>query len=250
MEQSANKQDNPAVLSYIALRRSIGILGILFPVVLWLGSLIFSECSGIQGSISDYYHTIMRNVFVGVLCAVSLFLFTYRGYDKRDIIAGILAGIFALGVAFFPTNLKELIENCTSEPFMYYDVYAILHLVFAALFFLMLSYISLFLFTLNESEAKKNDGFFSYIFPSVLFNNNYTKDLDQPKKYRNRIYIICGFVMLFSIIAIFIYFQFLKNKYPALVELDPIFWFEALALWAFGISWLTKGETLFRDKKR
>jgi hypothetical protein len=250
MEQSANKQDEPAVLSYIALRRSIGILGILLPFVVWLGSLIFSECRGVQGSISDYYHTIMGNVLVGVLSAVALFLFTYRGYDDRDKIAGFLTAFFAICVAYFPTNMKGLIENCTHEPFLYFDFYKYVHLLAAALFFLTLSYISLFLFTLTEDEAKKNNSLFSYIFPRVLFNKDFTKTLDKPKKYRNRIYIICGFVMLFSIVAIVVYFQFLKPRYPGLVELDPIFWFEALALWAFGISWLTKGETLFRDKKK
>jgi len=27
----------------------------------------------------------------------------------------------------------------------------------------------------------------------------------------------------------------------------PVFWLESLALWAFGISWFVKGETLWKD---
>ena len=30
-------------------------------------------------------------------------------------------------------------------------------------------------------------------------------------------------------------------------EWPAIFWLESLALWAFGFSWLVKGETLLRD---
>jgi hypothetical protein len=35
----------------------------------------------------------------------------------------------------------------------------------------------------------------------------------------------------------------------ALKSLKPVFWLETIALWAFGISWLTKGAVLFRDAK-
>ena len=35
-------------------------------------------------SISSYYHSVMRDIFVGSLCAVGTFLISYRGYDKRD----------------------------------------------------------------------------------------------------------------------------------------------------------------------
>jgi len=60
--------------------------------------LIFNE-DIIQESISHYYYTGMRNVFVGALCAVALFMFFYCGYDKWDDLAGDMAGIFAIGVA-------------------------------------------------------------------------------------------------------------------------------------------------------
>jgi hypothetical protein len=29
----------------------------------------------------------------------------------------------------------------------------------------------------------------------------------------------------------------------------PVFWLESLALWAFGFSWLIKGETLWQDSE-
>jgi hypothetical protein len=29
---------------------------------------------------------------------------------------------------------------------------------------------------------------------------------------------------------------------------SPVFWLETVALWAFGVSWFVKGETVFTDK--
>jgi hypothetical protein len=31
-------------------------------------------------------------------------------------------------------------------------------------------------------------------------------------------------------------------------ELDPVFWLESLAVVAFGVSWLTKGEMILKDE--
>lgn len=31
--------------------------------------------------------------------------------------------------------------------------------------------------------------------------------------------------------------------------LHPAFWLQALAIWAFGVSWFIKGETIMKDKK-
>jgi hypothetical protein len=30
--------------------------------------------------------------------------------------------------------------------------------------------------------------------------------------------------------------------------MKPVFWLEAFALWAFGVSWFVKGETLWKDE--
>lgn len=52
--------------------------------------------------------------------------------------------------------------------------------------------------------------------------------------------------MLNALIVIYMYL--LHNLYPGLKRLDPIFWLETVMLIAFGISWLTKGQLLFRDE--
>ena len=90
------KPTDPQLISYLMLRKTIGILGLAFPIALIIGSVAFFGCQEVQGSISAYYHTDMRNLFVGVLCAIGLFLFTYTGYDSTDATAGNIACMFAL----------------------------------------------------------------------------------------------------------------------------------------------------------
>src|SRR5260370_42614151 len=53
---------------------------------------------------SGYYYTHMRNVFVGALCALGIFLIAYDGYDEDDRLVTNAAGICAIGAAFCPTK--------------------------------------------------------------------------------------------------------------------------------------------------
>jgi len=199
----------------MTLRKAIGILGVAFPVVLVIGTIIASGSDHILGSISEYYHSVMRNIFVGILCAIGLFLFSYRGYKQIDNVMGNLACIFALGVAFFPMSLgsSDLVDK--------------IHFISATLLFLTLSFFSLFLFTKTKDKKK----------------------MSCEKRKRNIVYITCGIIMLACIAFIAVYFIFQLYSYPAIYNLKPIFWLETFALWAFGVSWLTKGEAILKDIK-
>lgn len=196
--------------SYLALRKTVGWIGILLPFVLMSGVLILFKGENIQQSISHYYHTGMGDVLVGALCSVALFMFFYSGYDKWDDRAGNLAAIFAIGVAWFPAT-----EAGPS------DLTGKIHFTCATLFFLTLAIFSLFLFTRKGSDP-------------------------TPQKLtRNKIYVICGLIMIACLVAIAIYMNFIQNENPAS---GFVYWAEAVALVAFGVSWLTKGGTLYPDK--
>src|SRR5712671_5197551 len=99
---SGSALNNSLVISYLALRKAVGIIGIALPFVLAFGKILL-DGPGIQSSVSAYYYTGMRDVFVGSLCAIAVFLMSYRGYERKDDIAGDLACVFALGVALLPT---------------------------------------------------------------------------------------------------------------------------------------------------
>lgn len=45
----------------------------------------------------------MRDVMVGILFALGVFLFSYKGYGREDDVAGNLARLFVIGTALFPT---------------------------------------------------------------------------------------------------------------------------------------------------
>ncbi|MDZ7633560.1 MAG: hypothetical protein U5L72_03595 [Bacteroidales bacterium] len=95
--------DHSALIhSYLSLRKSVGWIGILLPFVLVFGHICYLFGGDrLLNNLSVYYHTGMRDFFVGAICAIALFLFFYRGYDRWDNISANVAGFFALGIAFF-----------------------------------------------------------------------------------------------------------------------------------------------------
>jgi len=228
MSEPNNAADS-LLIHYQVLRRTIGWLGILFPVIMVLGSLFAGE-SGMRLSISQYYHSPMGDLFVGILCAQGVFLFAYRGYKYdpnhvghnffiriSDNTAGNIAAIGAIGTALFPTIECE-VSGCGSS------TSAILHWIFSGLFFLILSYICLFLFVQTGDVA-----------PTV------------QKQKRNRIYRFCGTIMLLAIAGAVIK-GLLPGEMEAVIDAyNPIFWLETVAILAFGFSWFVKGEAIYAD---
>jgi hypothetical protein len=215
MNQQSSPGD-PLVLSYLGLRKAVGIIGSALPFVLAFGKMLL-QGPGIQGSISCYYYTDMRDVFVGSLCAIGVFLMSCRGYDRKDEIAGRLACVFAIGVACFPTT------PCTGATSR--DIIGILHLSFAALLFLTLAYFSLALFTKTAPD----------------------KIPTRRKLQRNTVYRVCGYTIL---ACIFLAGVVALPPVKTLVgPLAPVFWLESTAIVAFGVSWLTKGETILKDQE-
>lgn len=210
------------VISYNTLRKIVGLLGLAFPIILILGSVIVGDCSTVQSSISSYYHTVMRDVFVGTLCVVGFFLFAYNGYDRTDKIAGNLACFFALGVAFFPTGVELPPNPCAFVPADQNPIISKIHYVFAACLFLTFTFFCFFLFTKSEGNQT------------------------EQKKKRNIVFKICGSIMLLCIILLALYFTW--GESTSMNQIKPVFYLEGIALWAFGISWLVKGEFVLKDK--
>jgi len=182
------------------------------PAVLIIGKLIV-DGGGLQDSISAYFYTDMRGVFVGSMCAVGAFLLSYRGYDSIDDIAGNVAGVAAIGVALFPTAP----ENPSSTA----SVIGVLHLVFASIFFLTIAF-----------------------FAIVLFRRTSEMGPTERKLQRNRLYLTAGIVIIACLLAIAVVHQFFD---AATAGLHPELWLESIAVMSFGLAWLTKGEAILGD---
>ena len=209
--------ENALVISFLALRKAIGLLGIGLPLAVSLGAFVVFQ-TGLQGSLSAYYHTGARDVFVGALWAIGFFLLSYKGYERADAIAGNLGCIFAIGIAIFPTFSGV---NPSATPT--WVGYA--HAAFTVLFLSTLIYFSLCLFTKTDS-----------------------KHPTKKKLQRNMIYRVCGYTMAICILLIGVNYLLKNTAAAALQRYQPVFWLEALAIEAFGISWLTKGEAILSDR--
>ena len=224
--QDAIKRDNPRrdlLISYLTLRKAVGLLGMLLPLILTLGMFLLSDCNTFQDSISDYYYTRMGHVLVGVLCAVGLFLFTYKGYEKRDEVASKLGCLFALGVAFFPTYGPDASRPCNFLHRNSSPTTSIIHGFSATLLFLTFAYFSLVLFVKTSGHPTRK------------------------KLKRNKIYRACGYIILGCILLIFLY-SVVPMLHSIFERYKPIYIFETIALWAFGFSWITKGEFILKDR--
>lgn len=211
-----SKPNDSLVLSYLGLRKAIGIIGIALPFILVIGKIVLSG-PGLQGSMSAYYYTIMRNAFVGGLCAIGVFLISYRGYEKLDSIAAKCATVFAIATAFFPTTPTT---NATHEQIIVGNF----HLAFATSLFLTLTFFALVLF-------RKTDP---------------TKPMTAAKQKRNMVYTVCGYGMLLSIILAFLLSFVPKDS--TIFAYSPLLWLEATMVVLFGISWLVKGEAILKDE--
>jgi len=172
--------DRDMVISFLTIRRAIGWLGIALPPVVYLVTWLFGDYSLLKPSISDYYYTVAGSILVGVLCAVALFLFTYKGPAPIDGILSGVAAIFALGVALFPCNITghdyRGIIICRDDD----SVRNGIHYISAAGFFIVLSIMSLWLFRKTHPGQKAKG----------------------QKKNRNNVYLICGIIMLLAMAVI------------------------------------------------
>lgn len=210
-------------LSSFILRRIIGILGILLPLICVLGGLAFGGL-GMQPSISHYYHTNMRDFLIALLGCTALFLFSYKGYTRVDDLISWIIGLAGAGIAVFPCPSSDPGVTRLGILQVPAATAGLFHLVFTGAFFLLLAVNSLFLFTKSQDQP-----------------------MTARKRIRNAIYIGCGIVILVSLGIIFIIYLVA----PRVIEGSSIgLLFETIMLWAFGFSWLVKGEsfTFLKDR--
>jgi hypothetical protein len=208
----------PDDLSSHAHRQLIGYIGLAMPLLLWLIAG-FRPIAGLApwqplDSVSAYYYSGAVSAFAGILTALALFLFSYKGYDnkyrRRDRIAAIVAGCAALLVAFFPVGAPPPfpVPPWWSQPV------GLIHGIGAVILFGTFIFYCLFLFP-RSSTAKG-------------------QPLPRDKQWRNGIYIFCGLGILGCMIW----------AIRAMSAGRPIFLPEALALEFFAVSWLVKGRAI------
>ena len=214
-----NSVERDYVVSYLTLRQMIGWIGLLMPFAVRLGAYAFEGIPS-TGSISAYYYTGMRDVFVSTLVLIGALFACYRTPSWRDNLLATVAGIAAIGIGLFPMHPSYAAEIISKHPDIAsgkcYLNRGLLgfHFLFVSIFFALACYLVYFRF-------------------SAFTPPNPT----PQKRVRNRVYKICGAIMAVSSLAI---------AYTVVArDGESIFWPETVAVVSFAIAWLVKGQTIF-----
>ena len=186
-------------INTVRLRAIIGWLGMLLP---WIVVILIGY---FPHSISATWYTHACTVFMIILGSASFLLISYKGYELIDDILLTCSGVAGMGICLFPCAITAhhdkvgtfMIDNQLSNIF---------HTVFAVIFFCLLAYNSIFLFTKGSGE------------------------FTARKKIRNIIFRVCGIGMVASFAILLIPFDY------------KVWVMETIALFFFGISFLTKAN--------
>lgn len=221
-------------ITILRLRRFIGFIGLTLPLVLLAGVILFDV--PMQDSISEFFFTEMREVFVSAAAGVGMFLMAYQGYPRqgRELLSdrwvSTIAGISAFTTSMVPTLCES--EECY-RPLSLLDrwipatadhLQSAIHFGAAAVFFIALGTTSLRIFTRCAR-------------PQPMLH----------KQRRNLCYRGFGYT-IFAMVALI---GATKFGFPETAERWDqnwhfTFWAESVALWAFGLSWLMKGKIFAR----
>jgi hypothetical protein len=224
--RTAEELRDHMLLTYVYLRWALVALGFLLPVLLVILGLIFRlpDQSWFQGSMSAYYRTPMRDIFVGGLWAIGSCLLLYKGYTQEEDWALNVAGVSSILVALFPLDYPE----------GGYDIGGIVlnpHGAAALLFFVCCAIVAYF-------QADKTLG--------VKFTPKDESETEEAREAREKVwrknlgswYKVLGVVLFVGPIGIGVWVQVTN------ITLFENIWLlvaETLAFWVFALYWGVKG---------
>lgn len=229
----------------------VGAVAFGLPTATIFVGLFLSTC--FYFSISHFYYSqFWGSVFIGCLFFIGTYLLAWQGQSRGERVLANMAGPFAWGVALFPTSgagctlpawegrvfaditrsadgtIALLVPGDSAAYFTLLPWAATLHGISAAIMFSVLAYFALVVFT-REVEGRDRPG----------------GDLSPAKAQRNKIYRICGWIIVAMICALGgrLLIEWITGA--PLVWWDAnnmTLWCEAIALYAFGITWMVKGR--------
>ena len=210
--ERASRSPAPRDLAVRLHRQLIGYLGLLLPLLLYVvaGTRPLSPLPRwhLLSSVSAYYYTGAVGIFVGILFALALFLFAYRGYEgeRADRIVGSIGGLAALGVVMFPTSAPVGIPRIP----WWQPALRIVHYVSATTLFVAFILFALWLFRRTGGDPSRRT---------------------PGKRRRDLVFLVCGLVMILGVLW----------AGATVFTSAPMFVPETLAIEAFAVSWLVKG---------
>jgi hypothetical protein len=205
----------------MGLRAAIGFMGLALPLLLFLlDSRFFQEAPSPRGSLSAYYYSGTRDLFVGALCITGAFLMTYKVVERNlDNTASILAGFAALVVAVFPTGRpSDEIGLSPLQSALTEEWVERIHFLAAAVFILALGVVSV---TFGIREGRRKD----------------TADMRMSPRFWRSFHYACAGAIAAAVAFIVLSELVTGPRNSLLIG-------ETVAIWAFGASWLAKGLEL------
>ena len=211
----------PVVMSYLLMRVLIGVIAVLLPLTLILVNWAIGH--GFASSMSGYYYTPMRNIFVGSLWAIGVFLISYDGYDLADRVITDVAGLCAVCIACFPTTPAH-------QPTARQALVGDLHLTFACSAFVLLSVMAFRFCKRRPTPAgltwwRRVQYAFGFTGPGE----------SQAPAWERVVYRVSGGAILTCVILV--YPLSTAATYSLLV-------LETIMLVFFGLSWFVKGRKI------
>ena len=233
----------------------VGVIAFGLPLILLFGGTFGGSC--FRDSISHFYYApFLGAIFVGLLFFIGGFLIAYSGDHWIESTLSTVAGLWAIGVALFPTSgsgcegsapyLSRIFVQVTNPSevntalqlseattqgqghFALFGTASDLHMLAAGLLFI---YLGIYCLVVLRR-----------IIPQRHYDEN---GLLKSKGNRNTLYTWCGLTILLCV-------AILGLRRPLGVSdvwwnsWNLTFWFELAALWAFGLAWVTKGRFFSR----
>ena len=188
-------------LTEIGIQRFIGGLALAFPIVLLL--VVSARDLEVPHSLSAYYYTPARPVFVAFLIAIGTLLIIYRG-NRTETVLSTICGISVICLALIPTKVCLAPTDCFESTTLFASRW--LHYPAATTFFIGAALHSRFLFSRTVNERL-----------STVFRR------------------LGDFLLLLvALLAVLVVTKWSKGT-------PFIFYLQALMVWLFALSWILKG---------
>lgn len=217
-----NEQPSGLLTSQLhrATYRCLRTVMVVVAVALPFGLLIAAGFIGPKPSMSAFYHSEMRNVFVGCVFALGVCLYIYKGYNSLENHCLTVAGFSLFGVALAPTSAPSAANN--SEYSANWNL-PWLHNTSAILFFSMIAVVCIFARNHGLYTSSEDHG----VLGPVRYNRRYAA-------WYNATATVMVLVLVVGLTL------WLRNRFND----GALFWLEACAIWTFAAYWILKSHEL------
>ncbi len=221
--KTVSNDSESIILSYLGIKKIIGLIGLALPAILWGITLLQQE--QILPTISNYYYTKLFVFFTGLLIVLGIFLITSHSKDKWERRLCVASGLSAILIALIPTNVLDkytIDENsllCANELVPSFHRYTDQvqeevsqgHLIAAFIFFITI------------------------IVLTKIFHNQETK----CKGINVQTYFILFLTLL--IVFIILILLIICREILGFNLGNSVFYLESIMLILFGVTWLIRG---------